>query len=97
VSRVGGKPAYGGTPNDRSVVDAIVNLKARGLEVYLYPFIMMDVPDENGLPDPYGDEDGQAVYPWRGRVTCHPAPGEVTFLTYPFRFSRTLSGGHACG
>jgi len=76
VSRVGGKPAYGGTPNDRSVVDAIANLRERGLEVFLYPFIMMDVPEDNGLPDPYGDEDGQAVYPWRGRVTCHPAPGE---------------------
>lgn len=77
ISHVGGKPAYGGTPNDRSVVDAIANLKERGLEVFLYPFIMMDVPEENGLPDPYGDADGQAVYPWRGRVTCHPAPGEA--------------------
>lgn len=76
VSRIGGKPAYGGTPNDRSVVDAIANLKERGLEVFLYPFVMMDVPEDNGLPDPYGDEDGQAAYPWRGRVTCHPAPGE---------------------
>ena len=44
--------------------------------MFLYPFIMMDVPEDNGLPDPYGDEDGQAVYPWRGRLTCHPAPGE---------------------
>lgn len=75
VSTVGGKPAYGGTPNDRSVVEAITNLTERGLEVFLYPFIMMDVPGENGLPDPYGSEEGQAVYPWRGRVTCHPAPG----------------------
>ena len=76
VSRVGGKPAYGGTPNDRSVVDAIRNLKDRGLKVYLYPFIMMDIPEGNGLPDPYGGDD-QASYPWRGRVTCHPAPGRA--------------------
>lgn len=75
VSRVGGKPAYGGTPNDRSVVDAIRDLKNRGLQVYLYPFVMMDIPEGNGLPDPYGGEGGQAVYPWRGRITCHPAPG----------------------
>lgn len=75
VSRVGGKPAYGGTPNDRSVVEAIRNLKDRGLQVYLYPFVMMDIAGDTGLPDPHGGEDGQAVYPWRGRVTCHPAPG----------------------
>ena len=75
VSRLAGKPAYGGTPNDRSVVDAIRNLKERGLQVYLYPFVMMDIPADNGLPDPYGGEGGQAAYPWRGRITCHPAPG----------------------
>lgn len=75
LSRISGKPAYGGTPNDRSVVDAIRNLKERGLKVYLYPFIMMDIPDDNGRPDPYGGGDGQSAYPWRGRITCHPAPG----------------------
>lgn len=75
ISRVGGRPAYGGTPNDRSVAEAIQDLKDRGLQVYLYPFIMMDVPDGNELPDPYGSDDGQAVYPWRGRITCHPASG----------------------
>ncbi len=35
---------------------------------------MMDVPHGNGLPDPHGGSE-QAAYPWRGRVTCHPAPG----------------------
>jgi hypothetical protein len=77
ISRVNGRPAYGGTPNDRSVVDAIRDLRERGLEVYLYPFLMMDVPADNGQPDPHGSEDGQAVYPWRGRITCHPAPGRA--------------------
>jgi hypothetical protein len=75
LSRVGGKPAYGGTPNDRSVVDAIRNLRDRGLEVYLYPFLMMDIEPGNTRPDPHGGGDGQAAYPWRGRITCHPAPG----------------------
>lgn len=74
ISHVGGKPAYGGTPNDLSVVDAIRNLRDRGLEVYLYPFIMMDIEPGNDRPDPYGG-GGQAAYPWRGRITCHPAPG----------------------
>jgi hypothetical protein len=74
VSESGGGPAFGGTPADESVRQAIVDLKARGLQVYLYPFVMMDVPAGNGLPDPYGGAQ-QAAYPWRGRITCHPAPG----------------------
>jgi hypothetical protein len=75
ISQSGGGPAYGGTPDDASVVAAIRDLQARGLAVYLYPFLMMDVPADNDLPDPYGGEK-QAAYPWRGRITCHPAPGE---------------------
>ena len=74
VSTHGGGPAYGGTPSDGSIAQAIADLKARGLEVYLYPFVMMDIPQENGLPDPYGGAE-QASYPWRGRITCHPGPG----------------------
>ncbi len=76
VSRRDGGPAYGGTPSDASVRAAIADLKARGLKVYLYPFVMMDVPPGNGLPDPYGGGE-QAAYPWRGRITCHPAPGQL--------------------
>ncbi|MNQ48878.1 hypothetical protein D3C85_627650 [compost metagenome] len=52
VSQVDGGPAYGGTPSDESVRQAIRSLKARGLEVTLYPFVFMDCPG----------------YPWRGRV-----------------------------
>ncbi|MBW8301335.1 MAG: glycoside hydrolase/phage tail family protein [Hydrogenophaga sp.] len=74
VSRHDGGPAYGGTPDDRSVVEAIADLKVRGLKVVLYPFVMMDIPHGNGLPDPYGGVE-QAANPWRGRITCHPAPG----------------------
>lgn len=74
ISYHGGGPAYGGTPGDEDVRQAIADLKARGLKVYLYPFVMMDVPAGNGLPDPYGAGE-QAVYPWRGRISCHPAPG----------------------
>ena len=74
VSQVEGAPAYGGTPSDQSVIRLIRDLKKRGLEVVLYPFVMMDVAIGNSLPDPYGGT-GQAAYPWRGRITCHPAPG----------------------
>ncbi|MFB2551019.1 baseplate multidomain protein megatron [Ensifer soli] len=76
VSDSDGAPAYGGTPSDDSVVAAIADLKARGLKVYLYPFVMMDVAAGNSLPNPYGGT-GQPAYPWRGRISCHPAPGET--------------------
>ena len=75
VSSHDGGPAYGGTPNDAGLIAAIRDLKARGLDVYIYPFLMMDVPAGNGLPDPHGGAE-QARYPWRGRITCHPAAGQ---------------------
>lgn len=52
ISQVEDGPAYGGTPSDDSVRQAIRALKARGLEVTLYPFVFMDCPG----------------YPWRGRI-----------------------------
>ncbi|WP_075218263.1 baseplate multidomain protein megatron [Mongoliimonas terrestris] len=75
VSNVDGRPAFGGTPDDASVVALIRALKARGLAVTLYPFLMMDVPAGNARPDPWSGAASQPVYPWRGRITCHPAPG----------------------
>ena len=68
ISQSGGAPAYGGTPSDESVRQAIIELKARGLEVTLYPFVFMDLAPGNSLPDPYGGME-QAAYPWRGRLT----------------------------
>ncbi len=75
VSLNGGTAAYGGTPSDGSVVRAIRDLKARGLKVTLYPFVMMDVPADNARPDPWTGAPAQPAYPWRGRLTCAPAPG----------------------
>ncbi|EAS50919.1 putative phage host specificity protein [Aurantimonas manganoxydans SI85-9A1] len=76
VSRVDGGPAFGGTPSDRSVLRAIADLKARGLAVTYYPFVLMDVPPGNGLPDPYGAGE-QAAFPWRGRMTLDLEPGRA--------------------
>lgn len=76
VSHSGGSPVYGGTPADASLIEAITELKARGFSVSLYPFILMDIPQGNGLEDPYGGVE-QAAFPWRGRITCHPAAGEA--------------------
>ncbi len=75
VSTVDGRPAYGGTPSDASVIRALRDLAARGLAPVLYPFVMMDIPAGNTLPDPYTGNTGQPAYPWRGRITCDPAPG----------------------
>ncbi|WP_350333390.1 baseplate multidomain protein megatron [Coralliovum pocilloporae] len=77
VSTVSGRPAFGGTPSDGGVIRAIRDLKARGLKVTLYPFILMDIPQGNDRPDPYTGATGQPVFPWRGRITCSPAPGEA--------------------
>ncbi len=77
VSRHAGGPAYGGSPSDQSVIEAIRDLKARGLKVTLYPFVLMDIPADNGLPDPYGGAE-QATYPWRGRITAYPASADKT-------------------
>ncbi|MEA2935276.1 MAG: hypothetical protein QOD74_1922, partial [Variibacter sp.] len=75
VSRVNGRPAYGGTPSDESLVRLIAELKGRGLKVTLYPFLMLDIPAANTLPDPWTGAASQPAYPWRGRITCDPAPG----------------------
>jgi hypothetical protein len=75
VSRVDGLPAYGGAPDDDTVVAAIRDLKARGLHVTFYPFVMMDVAADNALDDPWTGRTGQPAYPWRGRIVCDPAPG----------------------
>ena len=36
----------------------------------------MDIPAGNALPDPYTGGAGQPAYPWRGRITVRPAPGQ---------------------
>jgi len=48
-----GRPNFGGTPSDESLIQAIRSIKARGLTVTLYPFILVDAPG----------------FPWRGRMT----------------------------
>jgi GTA TIM-barrel-like domain/Putative phage tail protein len=76
VSQIAGRAAYGGTPSDASVIRAIQDIHARGLKVMFYPFILMDIPAGNALPDPYGGTQ-QATYPWRGRMTASVAPGRA--------------------
>ncbi len=75
ISQIDEQPVYGGTPDDTTVIEAVQALKARGLSVTLYPFILMDVVEGNTLPNPYGG-NSQPVFPWRGRITCSPAAGQ---------------------
>ncbi len=60
VSHIDSRPAYGGSPSDRSVIAAIRDLKQRGYKVVFHPFIMMDVPPS---------------YPWRGEISTQAALG----------------------
>jgi hypothetical protein len=64
----GSAPAYGGTPSDQSVRQAIRELKARGLEVCLYPFVFMDCEG----------------YPWRGRVAGMDGAGATAEIAALF-------------
>jgi hypothetical protein len=75
VSDYEGRPSFGGTPSDAAVLHAIEDLRARGLEVTFYPFVMMDIPRENELENPHDGASSQPAFPWRGHITCHPAPG----------------------
>ncbi len=68
ISTLNGAPAYGGTPDDETVIEAIGAMKAKGLNVMFHPFILMDIGPANSLPDPYG-ASAQAPFPWRGRIT----------------------------
>lgn len=75
VSKHEGRAAYGGTPADVTVVRAIRKLKEAGIKVTLNPFVMMDIPAENALVNPWTGAVPQPPHPWRGRIVCDPAPG----------------------
>ncbi|MBV0891943.1 glycoside hydrolase/phage tail family protein [Paracoccus sp. Z118] len=70
VARANGRPIYGGTPADDSVVEALRAIAAGGRKAVFYPFILMEQMKGNGLPDPLTGTGEQAVMPWRGRITC---------------------------
>ncbi|MFN3936653.1 MAG: glycoside hydrolase/phage tail family protein [Gemmobacter sp.] len=77
VAQLGGRPVYGGTPSDASVIEAIAALRDAGQAVMFYPFVLMEQLAGNGLPDPWGGAE-QAVLPWRGRITLSVAPGRAS-------------------
>lgn len=77
VPLLAGRPVYGGTPTDQSVIQSIQRMQAQGLAVMYYPFILMDQMAGNALPDPWSDAASQPALPWRGRITLSVAPGRA--------------------
>lgn len=77
VTQFNNAPAYGSTPSDGSIIAAIQYLKDKGLNVTFYPFLMMDIPHGNTLPDPNNAGSYQPAYPWRGRISSRWAPGQI--------------------
>lgn len=74
IARIDGRPVYGGTPSDQSVIEALHAIEASGRRAVFYPFILMEQLAGNALSDPYG-ADEQPVMPWRGRITTSVAAG----------------------
>jgi hypothetical protein len=77
VGKAGQAGPFGGTPPIASVVQAIQRMRASGTAVMFYPFILMDVPEGNGLINPYTGAPEQPEVPWRGRITTSLAPGQA--------------------
>ena len=77
VPKLAGASVYGGTPSDRSVIEAIQAIRAAGKETVFYPFILMDQLEGNSLPDPWTGAGTQPKLPWRGRITLSVAPGQA--------------------
>ena len=101
VSTVDDRPAFGGSPSDDSLRHLIAELKARGIKVTLYPFLAMDIAEGNTLPDPWTGAASQSAYPWRGQITCDPAPGVEGSVqgtvTAAAQVAQFFSGGGASG
>ena len=74
VPQTDGRPIYGGTPADAAVIEGLVSMREKGLDVVYYPFILMDQTADNELPDPWTGDPGQPPLPWRGRLTTSLAP-----------------------
>ncbi len=75
IAQSDGRPIYGGTPSDQSVIEAIQAMNDAGKAVMFYPFILMDQLEGNALLNPYDLSATQPHLPWRGRITLSVAPG----------------------
>ncbi|MEJ6398047.1 baseplate multidomain protein megatron [Yoonia sp. 208BN28-4] len=74
IAQAEGRPIYGGTPCDASVIEGIERLKFKGQRPVFYPFILMEQQSGNSLTDPWNGSGSQPALPWRGRITTSLAP-----------------------
>ena len=77
IAQKDGRPIYGGTPADASVVQALRAIRASGRHAVFYPFILMEQLAGNGRADPWTGADDQPVMPWRGRITTSVSAGRA--------------------
>lgn len=77
IAQLEGRPVYGGTPADASVIEAIQALRARGQKAVFYPFLLMEQLAGNGRADPWTGAADQPALPWRGRITLSVAPEQA--------------------
>jgi hypothetical protein len=75
IGKVEDRSIYGGTPADKSVLEAIEAIQLGGQRVMFYPFLLMEILAGNSKPDPWSDSVEQPTLPWRGRMTGAKAPG----------------------
>ncbi len=63
-------PQWLGTPADWALSACIAYLKKQGLKVSVMPVLLMDIPPDNQLPDPYrAAAVGQPAYPSSNLIT----------------------------
>ncbi|WP_296431620.1 glycoside hydrolase/phage tail family protein [Yoonia sp.] len=74
LPQVDGASIYGGTPADASLIEAIKDLRARGLKPVMQPLLLMTQQAGNALPNPLSTRLGQPVQPWCGLITTSLAP-----------------------
>jgi hypothetical protein len=68
VSTTNGATSFGATPSDHSVIQSIIYIiKNLGQSVQFYPFLLMDITNDNTLINKDGGI-GQPAFPWRGRM-----------------------------
>lgn len=77
IAQIDGRPVYGGTPTDQSVIQAVQAIHTAGKSVLFYPFLLMDQLAQNGKTDPYTGAADQPAFPWRGRITGDVALGRA--------------------
>ncbi|MFT7254914.1 MAG: hypothetical protein ACI81Q_002338, partial [Paracoccaceae bacterium] len=55
IGKVEDRSIYGGTPADKSVLEAIEAIQLGGQRVMFYPFLLMEILAGNSKPDPWSD------------------------------------------